>query len=419
MKIKTYSNNLRLVVNTKKNVDVVSFNIFVNVGAKNEGENEHGYAHFLEHMFFKSTKQTSYKDILKRLDDLGVSNNAYTTMTKTCYYFKCLSGVLEETIALFSEMFFNYDFNPKEMNNERRVILEELKMDEDDQTKKAIVMSFLKMFKNTIYGHEIIGTSKSIKSVTTERLTVFKKRYYLPHNIVISVSGNISFGKINTLIKKYFISKMGQTAINEPEYNQPVNAVNGAQYITKKKDNKQSVVYILTDFGKRSFHERAVLNLYYAVLGYGMSSQLFEILRGKKALVYSIDAGCSTMGDNTISEILFSTTTNNVESALREVRNILRKCADGNISIDELTRAKNKLIASIEYANESNSKISEMNGSDLIANGFIRKDKEVINEILSVTLTDVKNAAIEVLNNNSFVVSGVGNCTNKMLKSFS
>ena len=80
MKIKTYSNNLRLVVNTKKNVDVVSFNIFVNVGAKNEGENEHGYAHFLEHMFFKSTKQTSYKDILKRLDDLGVSNNAYTTM---------------------------------------------------------------------------------------------------------------------------------------------------------------------------------------------------------------------------------------------------------------------------------------------------------------------------------------------------
>ncbi len=418
MKIKTYSNNLRLVVNTKKDVDVVSFNIFVNVGAKDEDENEHGYAHFLEHMFFKSTKNKSYEDILKRLDELGVSNNAYTTMTKTCFYFKCLSGVLDETVSLFADMFFNYSFDIKETNNERKVILEELKMDEDDQTKKAMVLSFLEMFNNTSYGHDIIGTTQSLKSVTPERLSSFKKKHYLPHNIVISVSGNVSFRKINSIINKYFISKMPNKSLGKPTYNQEVIVDNFAKYVAKKKDNKQSVVYILTNFGKRTFHERAVLNLYYAILGYGMSSRFFEVLRSKKALVYSIDAGCSTMGENLISEILFSTTTNKVETALKEIKHILYECANNNINNEELIRAKNKFIASIEYANESNSKIAEMNGNDIITKGFIRKDREVINELQSVTLEDIKKFATSVMDNKSFVVSSVGNCTKKALKSF-
>ena len=180
MKIKKFQNNMRLVVNTKKGVDVVSFKIYVTVGSQNERPSELGFAHFLEHMFFKSTSNHSSTEILKRLDDLGATKNAYTSITKTCYYFKCIGSVLEECVSLYSEMFFNQAFKQEEIENEKMVILEEHKMDEDDPFKKCIQTGYNTMFSGTSIGHSVLGTPKTINSVTSKKLLDFKKRTYLP-----------------------------------------------------------------------------------------------------------------------------------------------------------------------------------------------------------------------------------------------
>lgn len=417
MKIKTYNNGLRLVVNKKNDTDTVSFNILVGVGSKDEDENYLGTAHFLEHMFFKSTKTMSYDEILGKLDELGVSHNAYTSMIKTCYYFKCLSSVFGETVGLFSDMFFNNSFNKKEIENEKKVILEEYKMDEDDQTKKAITNAFEDMFCGMPFGHNIIGTPTSIKTMTLEKLVSFKKKY-VPNKVVISVSGKVSFRYVNKLVKKYFVDRFIYKNDNEILQINCYEDKIKRKFVSKQKDNKQSIVYILYNFGEMSFKERTILNIYFSILGYGMSSKLFAEIRSKRGLVYDIDAGATSIGKNMMAEILFATSNENVADAIVAVKEMLERCASGEIFEAELIRAKNKFIANLSYGMESNSGIANTNGNELLTKGFIRPDIEIEREIKAASLQDVILMAKKVINNKKFVVSSVGKCKKLDLKLF-
>ena len=172
-----------------------------------EDEENLGTAHFLEHMFFKSTKKYSTKELLTKFDNLGANQNAYTSNTKTCYFFQSLSENLKDCIALYSEMFFNRDYNEEEIENEKNVILEELKRDEDIPTNKCVRLAVNSLFYNTPYQHDILGTVDSIMNVNKQKLIDFKNKHYNPQNIVISVSGNVNVGTISKLVEKYFISK--------------------------------------------------------------------------------------------------------------------------------------------------------------------------------------------------------------------
>ena len=200
MEIKKYENGLRLVVNTTKNKDIVSFKIFVKAGSMDEDVNNLGIAHFLEHMFFKSTKNYTAKELLTRFDFLGANQNAYTSNTKTCYYFQSLSENVKKCVELYSEMFFNRHYNKEEIENEKNVIVEELKRDEDMPVSKCIRQAVNSMFNNTPYAHDILGTEKSIRQISSHKLTDFKNKFYTPKNIVISVSGNITMSKISKIV---------------------------------------------------------------------------------------------------------------------------------------------------------------------------------------------------------------------------
>ncbi|MBO7527162.1 MAG: insulinase family protein [Clostridia bacterium] len=408
MKTKTYFNNLRLVVNTKKDTNIVSFNIFVGIGSKDDPSGSYGMAHFLEHMFFKSTKTKKYQEILNQLDNMGVSHNAYTSTTKTCYYFKCISSVLEPSVQLFSEMFFNTSFNRNEVEKEKKVILEEYKMDEDDQSKKAISNAFENIFYNNEFGHSIIGNPTSIKSITSEKLKRFKEKY-LPSRVVISISGNISFKKAEKLVKKYFADKFGKEK-TEIEYNKYQNINIKSKYIAKQKDNKQSVVYILYDFKEPDLKTISMYKIYFSILGDGLSSKFMSKIRNELGLVYDIDAGASRMGKNLMGEIMFATSNEYVKLAIKAIKEILDSCANGEIDKEELERAKNKLLTSIAFSNESNSSIASSNGSSILSKGYIRTDKEIEQEVNSITIQDIKRVAIEVASNQNFVVSSVGKC---------
>lgn len=418
MKIKTYSNNLRLVVNTKKDVDVVSFQLFINAGAKNEKETEYGYAHFLEHMFFKSTKLNSYIEILKKLDDLGVVKNAYTGIGTTCYYFKSLSGKVEEVIKLYSEMFFNQTFKAEEIEKEKQVILEEYKMGQDNANHKCVRLGYKTLFNGTKVGHDVIGTQETIKSVTAQKLKNFKKKFYTPENVVISISGNISFNKAKKLVEKYFVNLFEQKTNNKSCEVQYFPLKPNKKYVHSHKDNEQSVVYILTDLKEKNLHERVIYNLYYAILGMDMSSKFFEIIRGQKGLVYSIDSDCTKLEKNYLSEIFFATSNDRVGEALTEIKQILKDCASGQITKEELERTKAKYVSGFVFSSESNSSIAANNGLDLIEYGKIISGKELTEEYNKVTLEEIIECAKAVYNETNYVVASVGNCKLSDLKKF-
>lgn len=415
MKIKQYSSGLRLVVNYKKDMDIVSFRIFVNVASKDEKENEYGIAHFLEHMFFKSTSSHHFQQLSELFDELGTQKNAYTGTHNTCYYFKCLKNVFQPSLKLFAEMFFNTTFKKDEIANEKKVILEEYKMGNDDTQKKCILNAYSSLFCGTQLEHDVIGTPKHIKSFNEQMLQDFKTQHYCPQNIVISVSGKIKLNEVEHLLKTYFaplfVGNFGGK-YNRAEY---VKANPKNRYIAKQKDNEQSVVYILTDLGKKTNRQMYGFDLLFAILGYGMSSKFYNIIRGQKALVYNIDADTSSVGSNNFAEIMFATSNDKVCTALKSVLGIIKDCADGKITAEELEKSKNKYIAGMVYSNETNSGISMRNGSDLINDNKIESQNQIMSDIRSVTLNEVINCAKEFYAQQNFVVSSAGKCTKSQI----
>lgn len=418
MKIKQYSSGLRLVVNNKKDSDIISFRIFVKTASCDESPKEYGIAHFLEHMFFKSTKNHTYQELSTLFDEMGTQKNAYTGTHTTCYYFKCLKNVFEQNVKLFAEMFFNISYKQEEINNEKFVILEEYKMGNDNTQKKCILNGYKALFKNTPLEHDVIGTPKHIKSFTAKMLNDFKQKNYLPNKIVISVSGNVKLKEVEKYLLKYFKQLFEGSFKEEYKKAEYVNTTQIPQFVAKSKDNEQSVVYILTDLGEKTNKEMYAFDLLFAILGYGMSSKFYNIIRGEKALVYNIDADTSSDGSNNFAEIMFATSNDKVCTALNSILEILKDCSQGKITKEELEKSKNKYIAGMVYTNETNSGISMRNGSDLISDNIIETHKQVVSDIRSVTLEQVINCANEYYSLQTYVVSSVGKCTKKDLLCF-
>lgn len=411
MKIKQYKSGLRLVVNKKNDLDIVSFRIFVNTASRNEKAEEYGIAHFLEHMFFKSTAKHSYQELSCMFDDLGTQKNAYTGMYNTCYFFKSLTNVFEQSLKLFAEMFFNDTYDEKEIANEKKVILEEYKMGNDDTQKKCILNAYKSLFYGTELEHDVIGTPKHIKSFTPSMLKEFKKREYLPEKMVISVSGDISLKEVEKLLKKYFSPLFDGNYNSKFPLAPHVEAKPKSQFVAYNKENEQSTVYILTDLGEKTNKQMYVYDLLFAILGYGMSSKFYNIVRGEKGLVYNIDADTTTVGTNNFAEIMFATSNTKVCESLKLILKILQDCANGKITEEELERSKNKYIAGMIYSNETNSGITMRNGSDLITENKIESHKQIVDDIRSVTLSQVIDCAKEFYKQQNYVVSSVGKCT--------
>lgn len=410
MELKKYSNGLRLIVNENNSTNVVAFKIFVDVGSKDEGVGEFGYAHFLEHMFFRSTKNYKQNESLKLLDGLGVSKNAYTGINHTCYYFKCISSVLEEVIKIFSNMFFNLDYDKQEILNEKNVIIQEYKMGKDDYEKQAIENALLSMFKNTPLGHSPIGTPSTIKKVTSNKLKEFKQKHYLPEKVVISVSGAVNSKQIQQLIQTYFVSEFNNKATNHQNPIKEIACSKFSRYITFKHKTQQTNVAILYNLKELTKREQKTYDLLFAILGRGMSSKLFEEVREKMGAVYHISAVFEKLCNNHFGEIFFSTSPQKVKDTLMQIKSIIEQVANGDVTQDELQRVKNQVVTAFEYSRETNSSIAEINGTELLEENKILNEQQEINEYNKITTSQISECAKRLLKNNEYVVCAVGDC---------
>ena len=417
MKIKTYKSGLRIVVHENKDNDIISFRIFVNCGSKDENVDEFGIAHFLEHLYFKSNNKNNYFEILQKFDNMGTQYNAYTSKTHTCYYFKCLKNVFEKNLELFSNMFFNLNFKKEEVAQEKKVIMEELKTTFDNPEKLCINNAFKYLFGKNPYSHEVIGTKSTIKSINSEKLKNFKTTNYKPNNIVISVSGNTNIKNIEKLLVKYFSPLLNgeNNNFSNVEY-YPIESKN--KYVAQFKDNEQATVNIFLDLGEKTQEQMYPYDLFFAILGYGMSSKFFDKIRNKKGLVYSIFSETFRVGKNNLADISFASSNDNAKKVLKEIINILNECSTGNISEEELLRAKNKILANLQYSLENNSSISYNNGEELLSDNKIEKTSDIVKNIKAITLLDVIKVGKEILYFKNYVVSSVGKISKSDLKSF-
>ena len=411
IKTKIYENGLKLIVNEMPGFESVAFNMFVKTGSINEAEGEYGISHFIEHMMFKGTITRSSYEISKTFDAMGAHINAYTSYEETDYYTKSAAEDTEKCVEVISDMLFNSVFDKAEMSREKKVVIEEIKMYDDDPQSRAELLVNKCFYDGTPYVRDIAGSISSVKGLTQKKIFEYKNKFYVPQNITLSFAGKINFKTAEKFVEKYFLpyfKNVGKKIENKYKPNQKVS------YVKSFKDNEQSQVCITFPGIYRGDDKIYVASIFNKIFGQGMSCILFQSVREKLGLVYSISSSVSQNyagGDMTIN---FATSNKNVGKALLEVKKQIAEILKNGVSIEQFLDAKNNYINSIKLSFENTSYVSLLNAKRYSLIGDILTKEKYIESIEAVTFEDLNKYIKTIFSNDHFAVAVVGR--NKFLK---
>ena len=216
VRVYEYKNRSKIIVEMNENVGYATFLINVKIGGKDENEKQFGLAHFLEHLFFKSTNDMTTYEIAEYLESLGAVINADTSERETNYHFMSLKENFEKCVEIYSKMFFEGKFDNDEIDKERKVILEEMKRFYDNIQQQTYMKAYKGLTEGTPYSHDVIGTEDIITNVRRNDILEFKKKY-TPDKITFSIAGNIDFEEAKGIVEKYFGKLLNQECESKTE----------------------------------------------------------------------------------------------------------------------------------------------------------------------------------------------------------
>lgn len=410
---KIYPNGLKLVVEQMKGYESVAFNMFVKVGSINETEGYYGISHFIEHMLFKGTKTKSAYEISKIFDSLGANANAYTNYEETDYHTKSSSENAEKCVELMADMLFNSTFDNRELKRERKVVIEEIKMYRDDPESRAIENLNKNFYAGTPFERDIAGTISSVNGITQEKMFEYKNKYYIPNNITLSFAGNISFEKAQKYIEKYFLPNFNDGGKTENLKFQKEKAIT---FQKSFKDNSQSHVLIAFPGLRADDKDTELAKIFNIAFGSGMSSILFQKIREKLGLVYSISSSLFFNVAGGDISIEFGTSNKNVKIALEAIRDLIKDLLKNGIEKEQFEDAKNNLKSSIKLSFENTSTVSLFNARKFAKQSIIITKEEYIDAVGNAKYEDLDAFLKKHFDTKNYSVSLVGKNTKIDLK---
>ncbi|TFJ94706.1 M16 family metallopeptidase [Lentibacillus salicampi] len=374
----TSENGLRIVSESIPAVRSVTIGIWVKTGSRNETEEINGISHFLEHMFFKGTNTRSPQDIAEAFDAIGGQVNAFTSKEYTCFYAKVMDTHKEEALEILADMFFNSSFDEEEMEREKKVVLEEIKMYED--TPDDIVHDILARasFGDHPLGYPILGTEKQLKSFTPDTLRNYINEHYTPENVVVSVAGNVDDSFMQT-VESYFNGF--QTNAGYVEVEKP--AFLGNQ-IERHKDTEQAHLclgYKGLPVDDENMYSLIILN---NVLGGSMSSRLFQEVREKQGLAYAVFSYHASFLDNGLLTIYAGTGKEQLPQLKDIISRTVEDVIQNGLTDKELRNSKEQLKGNLMLSLESTSSRMSRNGRNELLLNKHRSMDDMITEIDAV-----------------------------------
>lgn len=374
----TCNNGLRIVKEKIPAVRSVTIGIWVLTGSRNETDKNNGISHFLEHMFFKGTKTRSAKDIAEAFDAIGGQVNAFTSKEYTCFYAKVLDNHKEFALEILADMFFNSSFDGEEMEREKKVVLEEIKMYED--TPDDIVHDLLSRaaYEDHPLGYPILGTEDRLKSFSPTTLKGYIADRYTPENVVVSVAGNIDDSFI-TFVESYF-GNFESMKNNEPLL-KPVFHTN---HVERNKDTEQAHLCFGYDglpVGDNLTYSLIIMN---NVLGGSMSSRLFQDVREQKGLAYAVFSYHSSFIDNGLLTIYAGTGKDQLPLLQETISNTVNELISKGLSDKELKNSKEQLKGNLMLSLESTNSRMSRNGRNELLQQNHRTLDDMVKEIDAV-----------------------------------
>jgi len=360
----------------------------VRAGAVDEG-GKAGISHLIEHMMFKGTTSRSFRQISEDLEKLGTSVNAFTTKEATCYYVKSLSSNLALSIDVIADMIQDSLFDAAELEKEKDVIYEEMKMIEDVPDDFGMDLIQEAVFDGTPLAGRIIGSPESVKAIKRDDILAYTGERYTAPGMVISCSGMYDEDALIEALEKGFNARGTKEA--EPRVYEAAEPTRIRNSIIK--DIEQTHLFFGTKGVSFTNDDVYALNLYSSILGGGMSSRLFLTIREELGLAYSVyasDCPYTSDGQFTIYAGIADEKVNDAAAAIREV---LTKLADEGVCDEELAKVKEQYKANYVFRRESNSARMFAAGRNMLLLGRIYTEEEILAGVDAVTKDDIKRLA--------------------------
>lgn len=384
---KIFDNGLKLCVNQMSGLMSVSMGILVHTGAANESDSEDGISHFIEHMMFKGTKKRTAFQISDEMDRIGAQMNAFTGKDMTCYYAKSTTGHAEEAFEILADLFLNSTFPEDEMSREKGVIIEEINMNEDTPDDLCLDVLSRAYYGERGYGRNILGPRKNVENFTRRDVDAYMQKRYAPQNIVISMAGNIDVNLAEKMVEKYFACLEKRCCTRED-----IKVELKGQSLFKNKDIEQVHIGIAYPSVKRYDKLYDATQIMNAILGGSMSSRLFQTVREKLGLAYTVYSYVSTYAETGALSVYAGVNSEKYLQSVEAVYNCINDIKKKNLTEDEFIRGKEQLVSSQIFAQESSSSQMLLFGKELLYSGRVYNFEERVKKINSVTLNDVLEA---------------------------
>lgn len=398
--ITTLSNGFRIATDYISHVDTASIGIWVKCGARNETPETNGVAHFLEHMAFKGTARRDAKEIAEAIERVGGYLNAYTSREATAYYAHVMKEDVSLALDILQDILNHSTFDPHELERERDVILQEIGQSYD--TPDDIIFDY---FQETAYPHQsmgrpILGPADNIKSFSRDTIAGFMACHYCPSNMVLAAAGNIDHDALCKLAEAYFGGK--------PTITTPTPAPSDYQggHFYENRSLEQAHIVLGMEGVNSHSPDYYTMNIYAGILGDGMSSRLFQEIREKRGLVYSIYSFHSSYSDTGNFGIYAGCDPVKAEELIPVVLNELNTFP-ASITADEIQKAKNQLKARLTMALESTSGRCQRLANQLLIFDRAISQSEIVEKINAVTLADLSHLSGKILHT-SPVLTAIG-----------
>ncbi len=396
---------LTVLLEPVNDVASISAGLWIKSGSRNENLSQYGYAHFVEHMLFKGTSNHTALDIAKEIDRVGGQHNAATNREYTCYYINVVSDYLELAIRMLADMYHNSLFDKKELDKEKNVIIEEIRMYEDTPDEFIHDIFIENMFTGHPLSHPILGTIEGIDRSTRDLVYGFYDQHYRDDNSIFVIAGSFDEPRARELVDTYFTKGVRNgkpLAASEPTPPERISV----NHIEK---NLEQVHFCLGTEGiKRSDSRRWALYSLSTILGGNMSSRLFQNVRENKGICYSIYSFHSSYSDYGIFGIYCATSPDKFEKAVELIVDECRDVLEKGISEDELQDAKTFMKGSLALSYESiEVRMGQLAKNEMTHNRIITFN-DMVNEISKITPDDIREITGHILEDKQLSMVSVG-----------
>ena len=383
---------------------IVTIDTWIKTGSINETDKNNGVAHFLEHLFFKGTTKYPTGEFDRILESKGAVTNAATSKDFTHYYITLPSNYFEKAMELHADMLLNPLVPRKELEKERKVVLEEISKTLDNPENKLYENMITTFYQTHPYKRKVIGKKEIIENISRDEIMDFYNTWYNPSNMVTVIVGDVNTEKATVLVKQNFNRKETKKC-KTPVYHSDKQIEKQTKIEAKGKVKTGYMMIGFRGVAQQNRTDSYALDVLATILGDGRSSKLYQSIKEQKQLAYSVSAGHASMKDDSILYIRANFIPTNKDKLERAIFSELQKIANGNFDEQDISTAKSIIERDTFYARESTSNIANELGYTTLIYGDSKFYDEYISNIKKVTKSDIIKVAKKYLNPNRAVIS--------------